>query len=509
MSNPEVLVVGAGPTGLVLALWLAKLGVRVRVIDKSPAPGLTSRAMAVHARTLEFYRQLGFADEVVRRGLRMDRIHFREGTREAAVFDFRDIGEGLSPYPFILSFPQDDHEKLLLEQFTAAGVSVDRNTELVGLHDDGERVRAVLRAGGVEETVTTQYLCGCDGAHSTVRHALGMGFPGGTYDQLFFVADAEATGVTANSDINACLGANTLLLVFPIRSTGMVRLIGLIPPELTARDDLTYEHLRPMVEKQTGVHVTRVNWFSKYHTHHRVADHFRVGRVFLSGDAAHIHSPAGGQGMNTGIGDAVNLAWKLAAVLQRRATPAVLDSYEPERVAFARTLVETTDRAFRFAVGSGVVSQALRTLVLPNLAPFALGFSAVRRAAFQLVSQVRIHYHDSPLSRGKVDHLSGGDRLPWVRYANTDNFAPLASVDWQAHVYGTATPELRESATRLGLPLHEFPWCDPAHDAGIEKDALYLVRPDGYLALVAADQDTTGLLAYTTEFGIRPRVGNG
>lgn len=505
MSNPEVLVVGAGPTGLVLALWLAKLGVRVRVIDKSPAPGLTSRAMAVHARTLEFYRQFGFGDETVRRGLRMQRIHFREGTREAAVFDLTDIGEGLSPYPFVLSFPQDDHEKLLLEQLTGVGVQVDRNTELLSLHDDGERVRAVLRTGGAEETVITPYLCGCDGAHSTVRHALGLGFPGGTYDQLFFVADVEATGVTVNSDINACLGTNTLVLVFPIRSTGMVRLIGLIPPELGDRDDLTFEHLRPMVEKQGGVHVTQVNWFSRYHTHHRVADHFRVGRVFLAGDAGHIHSPAGGQGMNTGVGDAVNLAWKLAVVIQQRATHAVLDTYEPERIAFARTLVSTTDRVFRVGVGSGVGSQILRTLVLPNLAPFVLGFSAVRRAAFQLVSQVRIHYHDSPLSRGSVDHLRGGDRLSWVRYANTDNFAPLTSVDWQVHVYGAATAQLRTTTSAHGLPLHEFPWCDAAHDVGLEKDALYLVRPDGYVGFVSATQDTTGLSAYLTEFGIRPR----
>lgn len=179
MSDPEVLVAGAGPTGLVLALWLTKLGVRVRVIDKTAGPGLTSRAMAVHARTLEFHRQLGFGDEAVRRGLPMRRIHFREGTRGVAEFDLSDIGEGLSPYPFVLSFPQDEHEKLLLEQLSTAGVQVERNVELLTLHDAGERVRAVLRTGGAEESVTAQYLCGCDGAHSTVRHALGMGFPGG------------------------------------------------------------------------------------------------------------------------------------------------------------------------------------------------------------------------------------------------------------------------------------------------------------------------------------------
>lgn len=505
MANPEVLIVGTGPTGLVLALWLTKLGVRVRIVEKSPGPGLASRAMAVQARTLEFYRQLGFADEVVRRGLRLERIHLREGTREAAVFDFRDIGAGLSPYPFALSFPQDDHEKLLIERLTAAGVSVDWNTELVSFRDDGETVRAVLRHGGVEETVTVAYLCGCDGSRSTVRHTLGLGFPGGTYDQMFFVADAEATGTTANGDINACLGTNTLQLVFPIRSSGMVRLIGLIPPALADRDDLTFEHLRPVVEKQTGVHVSRVNWFSKYHVHHRVADHFRVGRAFLAGDAGHIHSPAGGQGMNTGIGDAVNLAWKLAAVLQRRANATVLDTYEPERITFARTLVDTTDRVFRFAVGSGVGSQILRTLVMPNLAPFALGFPTVRRAAFRVVSQVRIQYHDSALSSGHAGEVQGGDRLPWVPFAGGDNFDPLTSVDWQVHVYGTASPVLREAVNEHGLPLHEFAWSDATHDAGLEKDALYLVRPDGYVALADERQNVAQLMDYVTKFGIRMR----
>ena len=505
MTNPEVLVVGAGPTGLVLALWLTKLGVRVRVVEKSAGPGLASRAMAVQARTLEFYRQLGFADEVVRRGFRMDRIHLREGTREAAVFDFGGMGDGLSPYPFALSFPQDDHEKLLTERLAAAGVSVDWATELVSFRDDGEAVRAVLRRGGSEETVTVKYLAGCDGARSAVRHGLGVGFPGGTYDQMFFVADADATGVTANGDINVCLGTRTLLLVFPIRSTGMVRLIGLIPPDLTARDDLTFEHLRPVVEKQTGVHVTRVNWFSKYHVHHRVADHFRVGRVFLAGDAGHIHSPAGGQGMNTGIGDAVNLAWKLAAVLQGRANAAVLDTYEPERIAFARVLVDTTDRVFRFIIGAGVGGQILRTLVMPNLAPFALGFSAVRRAAFRVVSQVRIQYHDSAISRGQAGEVRGGDRLPWVPHAGGCNFDPLKSVDWQVHVYGTASETVRDAAKRHALPLHEFAWTETAHDAGLERDAVYLIRPDGYVGLADEGKTATRLNEYMTQFGIHPR----
>ena len=507
MKNTQILIVGAGPTGLVLALFLVKAGVTPRIIDKNSGPGQASRAMAVQARTLEFYRQLGLAEEVVDKGIQIEAIRLRTHGHVAAEVRIADFGAGLSPYPFVLSFPQDDHERLLIERLTAAGVAVEWDAELLEMHDTGDEVRATLRQrDGTEEECSAAYLCGCDGARSAVRSGLGLGFAGGTYDKTYFVADVEATGeAAAGHTFSLCLGAQGLLIVLPVRSTGMNRLIGVIPAALAGKEDVTFEDIRPFAEEEAKIRVRNVNWFSTYKVHHRVADHFRVGRVFVSGDAGHIHSPVGGQGMNTGIGDAVNLAWKLAAVVGGRADVSLLDTYEPERIAFARSLVATTDKIFQLMTGTGAGHQLFRETLMPHLAPFALGFSGTRTAAFRLVSQTRIAYHGSALSEGAAGEVQGGDRLPWVRTGDGgDNFAPLQSFDWQAHVYGVAGPALRDAAREVNLELHQFDWTDHAGEAGLKRDALYLIRPDGYVALADAGQDAGKLQAHLSKFKIVP-----
>jgi 2-polyprenyl-6-methoxyphenol hydroxylase-like FAD-dependent oxidoreductase len=386
MSASHILIAGAGPTGLVLALRLAHHGIPFRIIDKNSGPGQASRAMFVQARTLEFYQQLGFADEVAARGIRMETVHLRESGEEVAKVTFKDLGEGLSPFPFVLCFPQDDHERFLVEKLEAAGIAVEWGVELKEFTQDDTRVRAVLDRAGTEEICEVAYLCGCDGIHSRVRDSLALDFPGGTYDQLFYVADVKTTGAFSK-DMFANLGAHGLGLMLPVRSSGMQRLIGIVPEDLAWRTNLTFEDIRPTAEPLLGIRVEEVNWFSTYHVHHRVAAHFRVGRCFIAGDAGHSHSPAGGQGMNTGIGDAVNLSWKLANVIKGQADPFLLDTYESERIAFARKLVATTDRAFQGMVGRGRGSQFLRTWLMPHLMPFLTGFSAVRRTIFNTVSR--------------------------------------------------------------------------------------------------------------------------
>ena len=500
MPASQVLIVGAGPTGLVLALWLARHGVPFRIIDRNGGPGQASRAMAVQARTLEFYGQLGFADEVVAAGVKIEAIHLREGGEEAARFSFGDIGEGLSPFPFVLAYPQDDHERFLVGKLAAAGVAVEWGVELRSFTQDGARVRAVLDKAGTEETCEAAYLCGCDGAHSTVRRGLELDFPGGSYDQLFYVADVGVAGAPG-TDMFMNLGADAFALMLPVRSSGAKRIIGIVPGELAGRADLTFEDVRPGAEALIGARVEAVNWFSTYHVHHRVAARFRVGRCFIAGDAGHIHSPAGGQGMNTGIGDAVNLSWKLADVLGGRADAALLDTYEAERITFARTLVATTDRAFQGMVGRGRGNQFLRTWLVPHLLPLLTGFSAVRRLMFRTVSQTRISYHDSALSAGKAGDVGGGDRLPWVPGAGDDNFAPLRALAWQVHVYGEARPGL--SAAELGLPMHAYAWNGAAEEAGLGRDAAYLVRPDGYVALASPEGDAGAMREFMGKVGLR------
>jgi 2-polyprenyl-6-methoxyphenol hydroxylase-like FAD-dependent oxidoreductase len=467
-----------------------------RIVEKNVGPGQESRAIAVQARTLEFYRQLGIADAVITAGNPMRAIRLRQRGRVAARIQLDDIGAGISPFPFALSYPQDDHERLLGEQLAAVGVRVEWNTELTAFQEVGDCVRATLRTPGGEEHAEAAYLCGCDGSHSTVRHTLGVNFPGGKYEQRFYVADTEGEGVAADGNLNACLESNTFCLVLPVRSSGTVRFIGVVPDILAARDGLTIEDLREHVERTTRVRVGRVNWFSAYSIHHRVADRFRVGRAFLAGDAGHVHSPAGGQGMNTGIGDAINLAWKLAAVLRGRASAALLDTYEPERIRFARSLVATTDRAFVGVVSRGLLGRFVRGVFLPYVMPLMARLRPFRRLAFRLISQTRIEYSPSSLSAGRAGGVRGGDRLPWV--ADLDNFRPLQSLDWQVHVYGAASAEVRGA----GVPVHTFAWSAGAVRAGLKRDAMYLIRPDGYVALADARQDVTRLREYLAKWGV-------
>ena len=247
--------------------------------------------------------------------------------------------------------------------------------------------------------------------------------------------------------------------------------------------------------------VTSVNWFSTYHVHHRVAERFRIGRAFLLGDAAHVHSPAGGQGMNTGLGDAVNLAWKLAAVIGG-ADETLLETYETERHAFANLLVNTTDRAFQMVVNPSKFGEIFRTWLLPHLVPFIFGLSTIKRATFNTVSQTRIDYRDSALSAGAVHDLHGGDRLPWIPYGDTDNFAPLANLEWQIHVYGKTSKGLKQWTIDRAIRRYEFPANDATAHASITPGSAYLVRPDGYIAVASETQDPAEFEKKLTRFGL-------
>jgi 2-polyprenyl-6-methoxyphenol hydroxylase-like FAD-dependent oxidoreductase len=398
---------------------------------------------------------------------------------------FEDAGAGLTPYPFLQIFPQDEHERLLIERLQALGVAVERRTELVGFGEEGDVVSARLRGpDGGEETCEATYLAGCDGARSLVRETIGTGFPGGTYRQLFYVADVDADGPALDGELHVDLDEADFLALFPLAGAGRARLIGTVRDERADHPEtLKFEDVSGRAIKNLQVSVRRVNWFSTYHVHHRVTEHFRKGRAFLLGDAAHIHSPAGGQGMNTGIGDAINLAWKLAAVLGGRAQDHLLDSYEAERIGFARRLVATTDRAFSFATAEGPIADLMRTRVAPLLIPAVAGFEAAREYLFRTVAQLTLNYRGGPLSAGTAGRIQGGDRLPWASVDGQDNFASLAALTWQVHVYGTATQELADWCAARGLPLHVFDW-RPAHEAaGLAPNALYLLRPDSYVAL--------------------------
>ncbi|MFT3974350.1 MAG: FAD-dependent monooxygenase [Amaricoccus sp.] len=506
-ARDDVLIVGAGPTGLVLALWLVRQGMRVRVVDAAAGPGTASRAMVVQARTLELYRQLDLAEAVVAAGFRNPAFNLWTGGRHRARVAFGEAGAGagVTPYPFLLVYPQDRHERLLVERLAALGVEVERRTELLDFDDRGDHVAARLRGpDGAERTVEAAWLAGCDGARSVVRHRIGAGFPGGTYSKVFYVADVEARGAAANGEVNIALDQADFVAWIGYDDAGRGRLIGVVDDpddeDGGAETARRFEDVGRRAMTDIGLEVGRVNWFSTYRVHHRVTDRYRQGRAFLLGDAAHIHSPAGGQGMNTGIGDAINLAWKLAAVQRGRAPDALLDSYEGERRPFAERLVATTDRVFSFVTADGGLADFVRLHLAPVLAPAAYSFEMVRAAMFRIVSQTQLSYHDGPISAGRAGDVRGGDRLPWIE--TVDNHAPLSAMAWQVHVYGTARPDLVAWCRAQGIALHRFGFDDAASRAGLAREAAYLIRPDTYVAVAAPDASVAALDGWRARHGL-------
>lgn len=506
-DKTEVLVVGAGPSGLVLALWLTRQGVRVRIIDKSEIIPSTSRALAIHARTVELYRQLDLADTLLENGFSMRNTNvWSEGVHRSQIA----LGEGgkdLTPYPFIHICSQDRHEKLLEEKLNALGVSVERQRELVDCtqHESGVTARWKILDSDEdkEEVIEAAFVSGCDGSHSTVRHSSGIEFAGAMYDQQFFVADIKGSGPTINGEANLAICQSEITLTFPFDDGHSIRLTGAVGDEIMAKQEkseLTLDDVAGHTIKTMNLQVDQVNWLTVYRIHHRVAEVFRKDRVFLVGDAAHIHSPVGGQGMNTGIGDAINLAWKLATVLRGHANMAFLDSYQAERQAFAQTLVQTTDRSFNVIASKSYVSGFVRSWFVPYIVPILARFDMFRCRAFSGMSQILLNYREGSLSAGSAGSVQGGDRVPWAPVEGCDNYDSLRGVTWQVHVYGSVSEALGEWCRAKDVPLHVFPWHQKYQAVGLGQDAAYLIRPDSYIAV--AELDSQGFEEYFKRIGV-------
>lgn len=499
--DADVLIIGAGTTGLTHALWLTRLGVRVRVIDQRSDAGMTRRAFALQARSLEHYDQLGLAHRAVVRGRRVETINVRLGEAAPQAIALGDFGAGLSPYPFVLVLLQDDHEKMLIEMLEDAGVTVERGVQLVDMVQGRNGVRARLRKRANQaELCEAAFVCGCDGAASSVRAIALIEFAGEALEEIFYVADVEASGPAADGQLHYRMSGENICSVLPLKGEGRVRLIGLVPREVReTRMRFDFDAIEPQVRRDLGLTISAVESFETHRVHRRIAARWRQDRVFLLGDAAHVHSPAGGQGMNAGIGDAVNLAWKLAAAIKGRAGEALLDSYESERLSAARQITATTDRGFSLQTGQGAIGLVRESLA--RLAPGLIRRDDVRRSAFRTLSQLAIHYRDAATCVGHAGQVRGGDRLPWVELnERLHNFATLRDLAWQAHVYGAAGPALREACAEQRLRLEVFDWSAAMGEAGLARDAAYLVRPDGYVAYAGPARTPAPMIAQLRRF---------
>ncbi len=518
--DTDVLIVGGGPTGLMLANQLGRRGVRAMIIDRHSGPAQQTRAMAVHARTLEIYSKLGIAERALELGRRGNGANMWAEGKWTARIPLGDIGKSISPFPFVLMLGQDDNERIMGDHLRNWGLAVQWNTELTGINQEPGHVTATLKQpDGSTRKIQAAYVAGCDGGHSAVRELSGITFPGAPYEHVFFVADTEATGPMVAEELNVYLWRDGFHLFFPMRGTNRWRVIGILPKGLRQRDDLAFEELVPAIRREAGAQLSfkGCSWFSIYRIHHRCAERFRKGRCFLLGDAAHVHSPMGGQGMNTGLQDAYNLAWKLALVVSGRADPALLDTYERERIPVAQRLLRTTDRAFALIVSDNWVAGLLRTRIIARVAAFAMRIERVRKLAFRTISQTGIAYRESPLSKmlpGLPDGAPrAGDRFPWLRLrfqANgpvEDLFQKLDDTRYNLIVIGQPAPS--GEALGLGelLRIHVIP--DEAHNAQelarvrISGPAFYLLRPDGHVGLAGTRLDAEAVNAYLAERQMR------
>jgi 2-polyprenyl-6-methoxyphenol hydroxylase-like FAD-dependent oxidoreductase len=546
MSEPQpsscaALVVGAGPVGLTMAAHLARHGLACRLIDRAPAPSDKSKALVIWARSLEMLDELGIVGNFEAAGMFINASRLYGGGRLLTRIPQNAAG---THYPRPLVLAQSETERLLTEHLGRVGVAVERPVELTDFREEGDHVLATLgHADGRVEQVRCDWLLGCDGAHSTVRKRLGLEFSGEAEPNDWILADCRVEGPLSPDEMSLFWHHQGVLAFFPFGATrcrviadlGNARGQGKPPDPSLAEVQATVDERGP-----GGVRLSEPHWLSGFRINERKVADYRRGRVFLAGDAAHIHSPAGGQGMNTGMQDAWNLAWKLALVHQRKGQPSLLDSYTPERSEVGEMVLRQAGRLTWAATLRNPVAQFLRNRVV-----WLLGrLPAFRRTFVRNLSELAVHYPHSPLNgeskeRGWASSgIRPGDRLPDapVREAGTGaerrlltvvrgpqysllllprdgDAASLVEVRDLGRRVGAAYPGLIQThlivrATSAPPEQGEGPttWLDPRGAVrgllGARQAALALIRPDGYLGYRGQPPSWEDLQAYLNRYVI-------
>ena len=451
----EVLIIGAGPTGLALACQLVRYGIDFIIIDQKMTTTPHSKAIGVQARTLEIYEQYDISQSLIEQGALAGKARLVESGNVRGEVDLSNIGEGISPYPFLLLVEQGKHEKILHDFLKANEKNIFWETELENFSQDEKKVVANLKnSSGEKFSVEAKFLVGCDGAKSVVRHTLGMTFEGSTFERLFYVADVEIEWEFPHDSLYLFLMENNLLAFFPmVGGENHFRIVGNFPEGDDRREgEILYEEIEKQIIEDTQVKldIHDVKWFSVYKVHSRRVNKFSEGRCFLAGDSAHIHTPAGAQGMNTGIQDGYNLAWKLAYVLRGKADEKILETYNEERLENAKNLLKTTDRAFDFGASDEWFVSFFRTRIFPYIANFALNFDAVKKFIFPLISQVGINYRKSRLSvHNENFKVRAGDRMPYFTIDGVSIYEKLKSPMFHLLTFSDGQTEIISGKTKL------------------------------------------------------------
>jgi len=509
--NPDVVVVGAGPAGLVAAAELARRGVRVRVIDKLAQPTDQSRAIAVHARSLDMFDRMGIVDEMVSTGIKATAMQLYAG--HSRLFRI-PLGGVDSAFPFTLTTAQTETERVLGDHLQSLGVIVERGVELVALAQDGGAAELTVRHDdGSTEQVSTSWVIGADGAHSTVRKMVGTKLAGSFVGERFLLGDVDAEHGLDLDSMHTFFAPDGPVVVLPMLD-GRMRFLAEVhdAPGTPMNMHPTQDELQAILDRRIGgIRVVRSHWLSSFEIHHARVPAYRWGRVFLAGDAAHIHSPAGGQGMNTGMQDAFNLAWKLAAVVNGQAGDTLLDSYEAERIPVADSVIAFTDRLTRAGTLSGV-PRRIRDVVIRMLSHVP----AARRFIANMAEEVNINYRTSPIAVGpapKHAKVAAGDHLPHAVDATVQKqLSAVCGVQNTGHVLltvasGHVAPAAGEGQVQVLVTADDIPVAgydtviaDPngvvAQRFGLKSGGRVVIRPDGYIGAVASLDDTTTVADY-------------
>ena len=508
----DVLIAGAGPTGLSLANQLARYGVDFVIVDNREGTTPHSKAIGVQARTLEIYEQIGIADKLVERGWRADKVRLLGGGEARGELDLTTIGTGLSPFPFVLILEQGIHEAILYSNLKESGHDVRWLTELREFTQDTDGIHAsMIDVDGSEEEISAKYLVGCDGAHSTVRKTLGLKFEGSTFERLFYVADVDIDWAFPHDALHANLGDDTLTAFFPMVGDRHWRIVGTFPEgHEKDENDILFDEIERQVKADTSLtfDITKVYWHSVYKVHSRAVEAFAKGRCFLAGDSAHIHTPAGAQGMNTGIQDGYNLAWKLAEVLKRGATTSLLETYNEERLPNAKRLLRTTDRFFDLAASDEWFTSFIRRNIFPYVANLAFSLDLVKEIIFPLVSQIGINYRESSLSEtiGSFD-VKAGDRMPWFEIGGRSIYNGLRAPAFHLLVFSDGATEvppppdvlLTEWRGRIDMSFN--PLDETVKEVfGCSHSFFVILRPDNYIGLISDDFSPSTIENYLARF---------
>ena len=506
--NTDVIIIGAGPTGLSLACQFIRYGIDFVVVEKNESFTRFSKAIGVQARTLEIYDQLGLAQPAIKEGEIAHMVRLLEGGEVRGEIHLGNFGKDLSQYPYMLMLEQSKNEELLYKYLLAHGRDVRWKTELESFNQDANGVTARIKTpDGESQTIVGKYLVGCDGASSPVRHGLGLTFEGSTFERLFYVADARVDWELPHDSLHVCLAREVFTAFFPMKGENRYRIIGTFPESKNAEpSEVLYEEIEQQIrdEAQLALDISDVKWFSLYKVHSRRVNRFSEGRCFLAGDSAHIHSPTGAQGMNTGIGDAYNLAWKLALVIKGFAAASILETYNEERLANAKRLLETTDRIFEFAAGSNWLLGLIRTTVFPTVAGYVTSIEAIRKRFFPMISQIGITYRDHHLSQHtseEPDNVKAGDRVPYFLVNGQSIFDKLKEPKFHLLVFSNGEHNslydefAREFAHVADCQL--IPIDTRVRDIfQNENDFIVFLRPDNHIAFISSEVSLNGVRDY-------------